>query len=77
MINEKISMITGVDLIKSNHVNTNFFDDILSFKPYQVALIIYICSSLYDIDLYDKIKLDDLSLNKIYEKIESMITRKS
>ena len=76
MVNNKISTITGINLIESNHANTNFFDDILSFKPYQVAMIIYACSSIYNVDLYDKIELDDLCLNKICQKIVSMITRK-
>lgn len=76
IVNNKISTITGINLIESNCANTNFFDDILSFKPYQVAMIIYVCASIYNIDLYDKIELDDLCLNKICQKIVSMTTRK-
>ena len=71
-INEKINRITGINLIESNYINTHFFDDILSFKPYQVAVIIYICSNIYNIDLYDKVELDDLSLGNICKKIESI-----
>ena len=68
-VNKKIQKITCINLIEVDEKNTNFFDDILSFKPYQVALIIYACSRKYNIDFYSQVKLDDLCLEKLSEII--------
>lgn len=75
-VNEKINKITNVNLIELEAENMNFFDDIIAFKPYQVALILYACFTSYNVNLYDKIKLDDLCLNKICDKIASTINNK-
>lgn len=71
-INKKIITITGIDLIKLGEISTNFFEDVLSFKPYQVALIIYACSNSYNIDLYGNITLEDLCLKGICHRIETL-----
>lgn len=72
-INELIYKITRIDLIKQDKMQVNFFELELNLKPYQVAMILFSCSTLFGVDLYNKVYLDDLSLHKICSIIVSFV----
>lgn len=55
----------------------NFFGNELNFKPHEVAAVLYKCFSYYNVDLYDKIELEDLTIIKIAKLIRDELSQKT
>lgn len=55
----------------------NFFGDELNYKSHEVAAVLYKCFSFYNVDLYDKIELEDLTVIKISKLISDELLLKA
>lgn len=56
----------------------NFFGENLNYEPHEVAAILYKCFNYYNVNLYDELTLDDLSIVKIAELIgNKLLTTKN
>ena len=71
-INQIIMQVTFINIFDRNMEEVNFFSEALNMEPYQVAMIIVLCSKMYKIDLYSKVQLSDLSLAGIAALVQKM-----